>query len=236
MPCENYREALTEAAAASAAPAGELRLHLDVCVSCRAAFTEEQQLFAVIDGGVRATANAEVPASLLPRVRTQLSERALPQRTWIAAAAAIATTAALILLGIFVRQSWRGGALPTPSAISAADNIVPAGMGVIPPAVASTGSKGLSGRVSPTLSVKSVRVPDGKDVTVLIPPGQKRAIEALFASIQQNTVEENVLRTEKPEEALHELRISPLEISPIEVKPLADVSSESPSEDEETRP
>lgn len=235
MPCENYREALNEAAAADTAPSRELRSHLDVCVSCRAAFTEEQRLFAAIDSGLHATANAEVPASLFPRVRTQLSERALPQHTWIAAAAAIATTAALILLGIFVRQSGRGAALPTPSATSAADNIVSAGMGVIPPAVASMESKGRSGRVSPTLSVKNVRVAGREAVAVLIPAGQKQAIDALLTGVQKDKIETNVLPFEKPEEALQELRVSPLEISPIEVKPLADVSSESFSEDEKTR-
>ena len=81
MPCENYREALTEAAAADAVPSGELRSHLDACASCRVAFTEEQQLFAAIDTGVRASANAEVPASLLPRVRVQLNEQSVPERS-----------------------------------------------------------------------------------------------------------------------------------------------------------
>jgi hypothetical protein len=234
MPCENYREALTEAAATDSAPSHELRLHLDACASCRTAFTGEQELFAAIDTGLRAAANADVPPTFLPRVRVQLSERALLQRTWIAAAAAIATTAALILLGIFVRQSERSAALPAPSAISAADNIVPAGMEVIPPAVASMESKRLSKRVSPTSSIKNVR--EGEDVTVLIPTGQKRAIEALFAGVQKKTVETNALPAEKSEDVLLELRILPLEISPIEVKPLADVSSELPSEDEKTRP
>src|SRR5277367_1821229 len=72
MPCENYREALTEAAAADAVPSGELRSHLDACASCRTAFTEEQQLFAAIDTGLRASANSDVPATFLPRVRANL--------------------------------------------------------------------------------------------------------------------------------------------------------------------
>jgi len=105
----------------------------------------------------------------------------------------------------------------------------------MPPVVASTESKRLSRTVSPTPSIKNVRGPDGKDVTVLIPAGQKRAIEALLAGVQKKTVETNVFPAENSEDALQELRISPLEISPIEVKPLADVSSEPSSEDEKTR-
>ena len=72
MLCEHYKEALIEAAASGAEPHGDLRAHLDGCAGCRAAFEQEQALFASIDGGLRVTANADVPASLLPRVRARL--------------------------------------------------------------------------------------------------------------------------------------------------------------------
>ena len=96
MPCENYREALIEAAATGAAPSRELRLHMDACASCSAAFAEELQLFVAIDSGVRATANSEVPASLLPRVRARLNEHPATRRFWIPAWAAVAAVAALV--------------------------------------------------------------------------------------------------------------------------------------------
>ena len=67
MPCQHYKDALIEVAASGSAPQGELRVHLDECASCRAAFAEEQSFFAAIDSGVRAAANIDVPPSLLPR-------------------------------------------------------------------------------------------------------------------------------------------------------------------------
>ena len=82
MPCEHYKDALIEAAASAAALSGELRSHLVSCVSCHNTFVEEQSLFAVIDSGLHAAANAEVPPSLLPRVRASLDEAAAPGLRW----------------------------------------------------------------------------------------------------------------------------------------------------------
>src|SRR5204863_279867 len=83
MPCQHHKNALIEAAASGSHPQGELRAHLDVCLDCRAAFEREQSLFASINTGLHVTANAEVPASLLPRVRARLDEEIAPQRRWI---------------------------------------------------------------------------------------------------------------------------------------------------------
>jgi hypothetical protein len=235
MLCENYREALTEAAATDSASSRELRSHLDACASCRAAFAEEQQLFAAIDGGLHAKANVEVPASLLPRVRAQLSKRAVPQSSWVPAVAAIATAAALVLVSAFVHEYRRDATRPDPPTNSVADNMAPSGMKAALPAIISSEPKKLYWNVRPTQSVKSVRVAEREDVAVLIPAGQKQAIAALLAGVRQGKIDGEVLPTEKPDEALRELRVSPLEISPIEVKPLADVSLQSPSEDEKTR-
>ena len=83
MLCEHYKEALIEAAASGAEPHGDLRAHLDGCAGCRAAFEQEQALFASIDDGLRVTANADVPASLLPRVRAQLSGQSVARGSWM---------------------------------------------------------------------------------------------------------------------------------------------------------
>src|SRR5882757_986885 len=83
MPCKHYKDALIEAAASGAEPHAELRAHLAGCVDCRAALEQEQALFASIDAGLHVGANAEAPASLLPRVRARLDEEIAPQRRWI---------------------------------------------------------------------------------------------------------------------------------------------------------
>src|SRR5947207_13338388 len=97
MLCEHYKEALIEAAASDAPLPGDLRAHLGDCGACRAAFEEEQALFASIGGGLRVTANAEVPASLLPRVRARLGEtEAGPHRPWVTTWLVLASAPGLV--------------------------------------------------------------------------------------------------------------------------------------------
>src|SRR5216684_4414133 len=97
MPCKHYKDALIEAAASGAEPPGELRAHLAGCVDCRAALEQEQALFASIDAGLHVAANAEAPASLLPRVRARLDAEAAPQRRWIQPLIFAAASVALVL-------------------------------------------------------------------------------------------------------------------------------------------
>ena len=78
MLCEHYKEALIEAAASGAELHEDLHAHLDGCAACRAAFEQEQTFFASIDAGLRVTANADVPALLLPRARARLRPRHRP--------------------------------------------------------------------------------------------------------------------------------------------------------------
>jgi hypothetical protein len=235
MPCENYREALIEAAAADSEPSRELRSHLDACASCRAAFTEELQLFAAIDTGVRATANSEMPASLLPRVRAKLNERPIPQRSWIPVVAVLGVAAALVLAVVFVRDFGRGAAETNPQMIAAAHNEASA---VIQPSAQTTApgeTKSQPAKIRSVRPIKPASVAKIDEIRVLIPAGQKQAIDALLVSVQQGKVEADVLLAEKPTGTLEELQVSPLVISPIEVKPLADVNTESASPNEKTR-
>ena len=228
MPCENYREALTEAAAADSAPSSELSSHLDGCASCRAAFAEERQLFAAVDAGLRASANAEVPASLLPRVRAKLNELAVPRRSWIPAFAAIAAAAAIVIGIVFVRGVGRRVPEQGPQMAAAARSVVPPETKTVPVAVphVETSAPPSKGRLHRPLRIAPVAPVE--EVAVLIPAGQKQAIDALLTSVQLGEVKADVLLAERPDEPLQALEVSPLAISPIEVKPLADVGAESP--------
>ncbi len=116
MPCEHHKDALIEAAAAGVEPQGELRAHLAGCAGCRAAFEQERLLFASIDSGLRVAANAEVPVSLLPRVRALLDvESVVPNRRW-AGNWLVLASAAVIAAGIFVaRVAWRPVVRENPS-------------------------------------------------------------------------------------------------------------------------
>ena len=101
MPCKPYKDALIETAATSTEPQGELRAHLAACADCRAVFEQERILFASIDTGLHLAANAEAPASLLPRVRARLDVEATPQGGWnqllVFAAASVALAFAIFL-------------------------------------------------------------------------------------------------------------------------------------------
>lgn len=107
MPCKHYKDALTEAAATGAEPQGDLRVHLAGCADCRAAFEQERSLFASIDAGLHLTANAEVPASLLPRVRARLDEVSAPRSIWAANWLVWASAAIIVVAFFTARAVWR---------------------------------------------------------------------------------------------------------------------------------
>jgi len=224
---------LIEAAASGSQPQGHLRAQLDACASCRAAFEQEQSLFASIDAGLHVAANAEVPASLLPRVRAQLNDPSASRRSWVPAWAVLAATAALVLAVVSVRgrrhdaseqnlQSTVAHAvLPT--------EIPPERVGAPPPTSRGNrmNKRGLPSNIQTDVLIE--RVP------VLLPAGQKEVIDAWLDDLRRGKVNEDNLLARKSDLPLRDLQISPLDVSPIEMKPLADVSGESPSQSGEAR-
>src|SRR5690349_9741660 len=107
MPCEKYREPLSEAAARGERELPrDVRAHLDSCRECSAGFEEEQQLFAAIDLGVQRIANAEVPISLFPRVRASLDREVSPRGSFLAyfVFAGAAICALVVVVGM---HRWR---------------------------------------------------------------------------------------------------------------------------------
>lgn len=237
MPCENYREALIEAASADAVLSPGMRWHLDACPTCRAAFAEETKLFAAIDTGLRATVDSEVPASLLPRVRVQLNERPVLRPTWFPAGAAMVAAVALVAVIVFVRGFGRDTVPTNPQVIAAARNVPPLGIQPAPPAVAPYETAGLVGKHRQIRAAKTglIAAAAVDEVAVLVPAGQKQAMDALLAGVRQGQVKADVMLAENSEKTLEDLRVSPLDISPIKVNLLADVSPESASESEKIR-
>jgi len=119
MPCQQHKEALIEAAANGAELQGDLRAHLAGCTDCRATFEEERSLFASIDAGLHVAANAEVPASLLPRVRTRLEQGAAPRRIGATSWLVLASAAVLFVVFLAARALWRPNAVRQPVEMSA---------------------------------------------------------------------------------------------------------------------
>lgn len=234
--CEDYRAALTDAAAEAVEPSLELRSHLDACASCRTAFAEETQLFAAIDSGVRNAASAEVPASLLPRVRAQLNERSVPRRSWVPASATMAAAVLVVAVVVFVRGLGHDAVPTNPPVNSLAHNVSPAEIRQTPvaPFVETMRPPTKGKLLHPAKTPPVAEVAQVEAVRVLVPAGQKQAMDALLAGVRQGRVKADVLLAENSGKTLEDLQLSPLDISPIEVKPLADASAESPSQNEKT--
>jgi len=234
MLCEHYKEALIEAAASDAPPPGDLRAHLDGCDNCRVAFEQEQTLFAAMDGGLRLTANAEVPVSLLPRVHAQLSGQSVARRSWVPAWAVLATTAAIVLAAFAVR-GWRhdtSGQNAQKSTLAHA----------VLPVETSTQPLGASPQTEPGPRMKkrgtqsrAQASPSVERVPVLLPAGQRVVIDSWLDDLRTGKLKVGNLLTQKSDLPLQDLRVSPLGVSPIELKPLADVRGEPTSQDAEAK-
>jgi hypothetical protein len=230
MPCENYREALIEAAAADSAPSLELRSHLDTCASCRAAFTEELQLFAAIDTRVRATANAEVPHSFLPHVIAGLEDISAPQRRWTSFLIFAAASAAIVLT-VFIATRPRHAINDTQATqiLSEPPNEKPetSAQGEASKTPAIMAANGLHQTLQRRNSASPSFAPSTQ-LQVLVPPEEREAF-ARFISLQQRRTEVVIaVVAPAPDDKDMLLSVKSLEIAELEVTPLESLTSEVP--------
>lgn len=234
MPCKHFEDALIETAASGAEPQGDLRAHLSACTECRAAFEQERSLFASIDAGLHVTANPEVPAFLLPRVRARLDAQSVARRSWIPAWAVFAAASVLVLTVVSVRN----GRHDTSGQNSQSNAVTQAGLPAVTPAL----PLGPKPQTNTRQRGNRRRFPFGDQmpasidqVHVLLPPGQKLLIDAWLEGLQRGKVQARDLLAQNSDLPLQNLRISPLDVSPIEMKPLGDVSEASPLQNGEAR-
>ena len=221
MPCEHYKEALIESAATGAEPQGELRAHLGACAACRAAFAEEQSFFSSIDVGLHALANAEVPASLLPRVRARLDEAAVSQRRWMQPlifAAASVVLAAIVFLAAKPRHAGpqdQAQRIPTvPARVLPTARAPHENSNANAPVVSSNANHSTAPQNStffrPVASSQS---------EVLVPPDEREAFAQFVAAVQKRSDVATALLTPAPKkDAL--ASVDPLQIANLELKPL----------------
>ena len=230
MPCEHYQDALIEAAASGTAPQGELRAHLANCAACRTAFAQERSLLSSMDEGLRATANAEVPALLLPRVRARLVEEAAPRRMWtqpmIFAAASVALAFAIFLYvrPYHSRPDNRAKQTPqipvseTPATNVRRQNSGPATQ-IVSSNVNNSRTPGHSALLRPVASSQP---------EVLVPPDEREAFARFVVVLQERKEVAVALMTPatpmKDESAI----LEPLQINGLEIKPLEERQVETP--------
>jgi negative regulator of sigma E activity len=222
MPCEPYKVALIEAAASGLEPKGELGAHLTTCAACHAAFTQEQSLFSSIDTRLRAVANAEVPASLLPRVRARLADEPAPRRLWtqplIFAAAGVALALAIFL---FVRpyhtrpdnQAKQTPQIPVSE--TQATNARRQNSGPAPQIVSSNANNSQAPRHSTLLRPVASSQPE-----VLVPPDEREAFSSFVFAVQQHRDVAAALLAPSPKKQDALVTVEPLQIAHLEMKPL----------------
>jgi anti-sigma factor RsiW len=223
MPCEHYKDALIEAAASGSTPQGDLRAHLAGCTSCRSAFLEVQSLFAAIDSGIHAIANAEVPASVLPRLRVAPNQAARPGLRWVRplvfASAGVALASVMLL---FVR-----------SRDAAPGDIAKLSPGSVAPLAASATTTNPEKSARESTRVAAVRVGHShtaQDSTrlhpaassnseVLVPPDEREAFARLVAVLNEHGDVASGLLAKVPQKDAP-VTGEPPKIPDIEIKPL----------------
>jgi hypothetical protein len=227
MTCEDYRGALIESAAAGTVSVGAAAAHLADCAACRAAFAEEQSLFASIDAGLCVTANAEIPPSFVPRVRALITEQSVLPRTWAPARMvfAVAVAASVVILAVQVARHARIDQQRKAPANRelASDVVAPAApRGVLRSGSASVSPSIVEKRRSGATTKTHQKTPplDIAETEIIVPPDQ----ELILASYAQYLRRQGlpVVVVDAPESAFQPLKIELIQIAELDVKPLAD--------------
>ena len=230
MPCEHYKDALIDVAASGAALQGELRAHLDECASCRAAFAEEQSLFSAIDSGLHASANADVPSSLLPRVRAQLDEVVVPRFRWLQLLVFASAGVALVLV-VFLMARTRHA---TPEEVAKQGPVVvPAptlpAREINPERMSSEGAQIPAVRVAHSHAAPSSTIPHSVasgNPEVLVSPDERESLARFVAMLNKGSNIGAALLEKEREKKDAPLGVSRLEITPMEIKPLEGAETE----------
>jgi len=230
MLCEHYKDALIEAAASGAAPSGELREHLAECASCRAVFGQEQSLFAAIDTGLHAAANAKIPLSLLPRVRARLEEVATPRLGWVQQLVFACTGVVLALVIFLMARPHR----------AAREELAKQGPVTVPasmPPAKSVNREETSSEVTQIAAIPVNRSHTLRDSTsspsaassnpeVLVPPDEREAFARLVGVLNERSDLGASLLAKVPEKEDGLAAVDPLQIPDIEIKPLEGTETE----------
>ena len=227
MPFKHYKDALIEAAASGAEPPGALRAHLAGCLDCRAALEQEQALFASIDAGLHVAANAEAPASLLPRVHASLDKSAATQHQWLQPLI-FATTSTALAFAIFLfarphpsRPDNQAKQAPQiPAGKKPAENARPQISGPATQIVSSNVNSSQTRDHSTLLHAAS------SQPEVLVPPDEAEALSRFIVVLQERREVAIALVTPALQAKDRPASLGLLQINELDIKPLAGTESE----------
>ena len=208
---------------------------LDACASCRAAFTEDLQLFSAIDSGLRVSANSDAPPTFLPRVRASLENLSASQRRWTPFLI-FATASAAIVFTVFIATRPRHATSDTQ-----ARQIFSAPTRENPEMSARSEESGTpaiaasphSYRAAPRRNSAPGNTDSSTQLEVLVPPEEREAFAQFIGSQQRGSevVVAVVAPARDDKDTL--LSVKPLQIAELEVAPLESLASEVPDGTEE---
>jgi hypothetical protein len=227
MPCEHHKEALIEAAANGFQPQGELRAHLDACAACRAAFEQEQSLFASIDAGLHVTANAEVPPSLLPRVRAGLQQESALSRSWLTNGLVLASAAGVLFTLFAARAVWRPNVVQKPVEMAGKPSVSPPrnhGRVIKPLAVENSGPQRQLAMVKNPLAHETLVI--GKTMPEVLVPRDQEVLLAEYAKLWRLQKPAPLLAQDADATIIVPLQVAQIQIDELDVKLLAEEKSQ----------
>jgi hypothetical protein len=227
MLCQHYKKALIETAAGGSEPQGDLRVHLDACAACRAAFEQEQSLFGSIDAGLHVAANTEVPASLLPRVRARLDEESSPRRIWATNWLVLASAAVIVVAFFAARPVRRTSVVPKPVEMAGNTSALPPQNHehVVPPLVGKNNESPHQLAVARN-PAEHATSPKGKTMPEILVPRDQEVLLVEYAEQWHLHKRAPLLAKDADATILAPLQVAPIQIAELDVKLLADEKSQ----------
>ena len=212
MLCDEYKDALTEAAASGAALPSYVREHVNSCAHCQRMFAARQVVFAAVDMRLHTINNVEPASSFLPALKAKLAAETHPRRppihSWAFACAAATLVLAVALIGLRRDQGGQIGAeslsrREKPAAGANALKVDPIQVSKAPDPMGVA-----KARMQQNLSAAS------HDPEVLVPREEEKYLESYYARLQKRDGMNVVLAGQQ------ETRAKALQIEQIEVKEL----------------
>jgi hypothetical protein len=242
MPCERFRDALTDAGAGGPLPAA-LEAHLAACEACRAELLALRRALAVADAEMTELASAEPSPGLAARIRqavdaSETGGSARREGSWLAlrfgwpwpAMAATAATAATLLVALALvlgrstgptSRSRVAADVAQPQPTDSAQVAEPTGEPVIPRDAVPAGPEGSAEAADPSSPGRDVAPRGDKpaEPEVLVPPGEGEVLLRFAALVRPRVVSSDSLLVADVSGPLTEpkaVEIQPLVIAPLD--------------------
>jgi hypothetical protein len=231
MLCDKYKEALSEAAASSAALPSGVGEHMSSCAHCREMFAAQQSVFALVDTGLHSRANAIVPGSFDHRARAALQAEARQERKRYPAMLAWCSLAAAMLMAILLTLNVKHGGREAGANYVAETKLLtsphpPVHRGSAPSVGPSEARKAYSrGGALRTARPAKPLVRRHDEPEVLVPQGQEELLAKYMEGIASRKARVTFSADLQHEPNMKPVEVPSIEISELVVKPLSDLSS-----------